>query len=95
MNTQNKELILRLLDALFPGVKVYLFGSRATNTHRPTSDFDFALDAGRKLDFLELARARNVLDTLYIAEKIDLVDMHSIPQTLHDTILQEGVLWKN
>lgn len=89
----DQTLMLRLLDALFPKVKVYLFGSRARGTHRPTSDIDLALDAGRKLDFLDIARARNVLDTLYIPQKIDIVDLHSVPRDLHDTILKEGILW--
>jgi predicted nucleotidyltransferase len=86
--------IIRLLDALFPGVKIYLFGSRARGTNRPTSDIDIALDAGRELDILEIAQARNVLNTLYIPEKIDLVDMNSIPPHLKETILKEGIIWK-
>lgn len=92
---KEQETMVRLLEALFPGVKIYLFGSRARGTNRPTSDIDLALDAGRKLSFLEIARARNVLDTLHLAEKIDVVDMHSIPQELKDTILKEGIEWKN
>jgi predicted nucleotidyltransferase len=92
---KDKELMMRLLDALFPGVKIYLFGSRARGTNRPTSDIDLALDGGRVLSFLEIARARNVLDTLYVAEKIDIVDFHSVPQQLRDLILKEGIVWKN
>lgn len=49
-----------------PNAKIYLFGSRARGTHKVTSDIDIALDAGRKLDMLELAQARNVLECLYI-----------------------------
>jgi predicted nucleotidyltransferase len=48
---------------------MYLFGSRARGTHQPSSDIDLAIDAGRKLDFLEVAQARNVLGyLLYRAE---------------------------
>ena len=72
-----------------------MFGSRARGTNRPTSDIDIALDAGRKLSFLEVARARNVLDTLYLPEKIDIVDINSVPQELKDTIVREGVVWKD
>lgn len=92
---KHKETMIRLLDALFPGVKIYLFGSRARGTNRPTSDIDLALDAGRKLSFLEIAQARNVLDTFYIAEKIDVVDINSVPTELKEIILKEGVLWNN
>ncbi len=92
---KNQEVMIRLLNALFPGVRVYLFGSRARGTNRPTSDIDLALDAGRKLSLNEIQQARNVLDTLYIAEKIDLVDLLSVDQHLRDTILKEGILWTN
>lgn len=92
---KEQPIMMRLLDALFPDVKIYLFGSRARGTGRIASDIDLALDAGRKLTFLEIARARNVLDTLYIPEKIDLVDLNSVPIELKQTILKEGVTWKN
>lgn len=92
---KEQETIVRLLDALFPDVKVYLFGSRAQGTNRSTSDIDIALDAGHKLTFLEIAQARNVLDTLYIPEKIDIVDIRSVPEDMKNRILKEGVLWKN
>jgi uncharacterized protein len=90
-----QETIIRLLDALFPGVKIYLFGSRARGTHRETSDIDLALDAGRKLTLHEIAQARNVLDTFPMGQTIDVVDMWSIPNYLRDTILTEGIIWKS
>ncbi|HEX2978548.1 MAG TPA: nucleotidyltransferase domain-containing protein [Candidatus Babeliales bacterium] len=92
---KQKDVMIRLLEALFPQVKIYLFGSRAKGTHRPSSDIDLALDAGRQLSFLEIAKAKNVLDALNIAEKIDVVDMRSIPEALKETILQEGIIWKS
>ncbi len=92
---KEQEVIIRLLDALFPGVKIYLFGSRARGTNRPSSDYDLALDAGRQLTFQEIARARNVMETLNIPEKIDIVDMHSIPEDLKNIILKERIIWKS
>lgn len=92
---KEQETMVRLLEALFPGVKIYLFGSRARGDHRPTSDIDIALDAGRKLSFLEIARARNVLETLNLAQTIDVVDVQSVPDYLKATILKEGIAWNN
>jgi predicted nucleotidyltransferase len=92
---QDKELMIRLLKALYPDVKIYLFGSRARGTHTERSDIDLALDAGRQLSFLEIARARNVLDTLYIPQKIDIVDIYSVPENLRNIIAKEGILWSN
>lgn len=94
MMIKEQKTIVRLLDALFPGVKVYLFGSRARGTNRLASDIDLALDVGRQLSFLEVAQARTVLESLRIPEKIDVVDIYSVPEELKETILKEGVEWQ-
>lgn len=96
LRDDEKALIIRLLKALHPGVTIYLFGSRARGDNSRTSDYDFALDAGRKLDLIEVAIARNVLEAgLHIPWKMDVVDLHSVPEYLHDKILKEGIIWKN
>ena len=92
---KEQDTIVRLLDVLFPDVKIYLFGSRARKTNRPASDIDIALDAGRVLAVVEIARVRNIIDALNIAQKVDIVDMHAIPQDLRDIILKEGIVWKS
>lgn len=91
---KDQAVMIRLLNALFPNVTIYLFGSRAWGTAKPTSDIDLALDAGRKLTFLEIQQARNALDVLYIPQKIDIVDMHSIPEELKNDIIKRGIIWK-
>lgn len=59
------------------------------------SDIDVAIDLGRKMELREIAKARGVLDGLNLPEKIDVVDMNSIPQDMKNFILKEGVLWKS
>jgi len=92
---REQEVMIRLLDALLPGVKIYLFGSRARGTNRPTSDIDLALDMGRELSLQEKSRAWRVLEALHLVHKIDVVDVWSIPQELKDVILKEGIVWKS
>lgn len=92
---KEQATMIRLLHALFPEVKIYLFGSRARQTHTERSDIDLALNNGRKLEFWEIARARNVLEALNIPQKIDIVDMHSISNAMKEIILKEGIEWKN
>ncbi len=46
LRDDEKVLAIRLLEALHPGVKIYLFGSRACVNNNPRSDYDLALDAG-------------------------------------------------
>ncbi len=92
---EQKELIIRMLSALLPGVKIYLFGSRAKGTHKDTSDIDLALDMGRQLDLSEIAKASNVLEAVNILHKIDVVDLRRVPEKLKANILKEGILWKD
>ncbi len=89
-----KDLIIRMLSALFPGVKIYLFGSRAKGTHKFESDIDLALDMGRQLDISEIAMAKNVLEAVNILRKVDVVDLNSVPAGFRMNILKEGILWK-
>lgn len=91
---KQKETIIRLLEALFPGVKIYLFGSFARGDQRPGSDIDLALDAGKKIDILEISRAREILAILPIAQKVDLVDLNFVSQEFKEVILKESIIWK-
>jgi len=91
-----KNVITKLLAVLFPKAKIYLFGSRARGTHKPSSDIDLALDDnGNKIESLEIVKAKNMLDALNIPQKIDLVDFNSVPQELQQLILKEGIVWKD
>lgn len=92
---EQKEKIIGLLNTLFPGIKITLFGSHARGDYTERSDIDLAIDIGRKLTVLELAQAQNVLEVLNIPQRIDIVDMHRIPAELKATIIKEGILWKS
>lgn len=89
-----QDTIIKLLTVLFPNAKIYLFGSRARGTERPESDIDIAIDIGSIIHFLELAKARNIVEALYIPQKIDIVDLTSVDKEMREIILKEGILWK-
>lgn len=95
ISTQEQDLIVRVLSALFPKATIYLFGSRARKTHQPGSDIDIAIDAKEKLHFREIMQAKDVMEALRIPYKVDVVDLNNIPKDLHDEILKEGIKWKN
>lgn len=94
-NVPHEETMIQLLSVLFPDATLYLFGSRARGDHTDRSDIDIAIDVGRKMELKEIARARGVLDGLNLPWMIDVVDMHSIPETMKSFIYKEGVVWKN
>jgi len=48
---QEKQIqIIKVIEIFFTDAKIYLFGSRAKNTHAVTSDIDIAIDAGNPMD---------------------------------------------
>jgi uncharacterized protein len=94
-NVPQEEIMIQLLTVLFPISKIYLFGSRARGDHTERSDIDVAIDLDREMELREIAKARGVLDGLNLAQMIDVVDMHSIPEDMKKIILHEDVLWKN
>ena len=67
----------------------YLFGSRATGRHRPTSDADVAIMPERPLDLLAEA---GLADQLARALEVPEVDLGRAPLLLRGRVLQEGRL---
>lgn len=93
-NIKQKDLMIKLLEVLFPAATIYLFGSRARGTHREFSNIDISVDTGKEESHYDIARAKRVLEALYIPEKIDVVDFQSIPIHMQKEIIEEGIIWK-
>ncbi len=90
-----KELIIKLLLALFPGAVIYLFGSRSRSTHTVRSDFDLAIDNnGQPVSLQDISLASRVLEAINVPQKIDVVDFNSVSDVLQKEILKEGIIWK-
>jgi len=89
-----KKKIIAVLSALFPSAKIYLFGSRARETHSKFSDIDIAVDAGKKLPRVDVGEARDMLRESNVPYKIDVVDLHGVSEDMKKMILKEGILWK-
>lgn len=92
---REKETIVGLLSVLFPHAKIYLFGSRARGNFKAASDIDLAIDIGHPLSSLDLAKAQNIIEALNIPQKVDIVDLRSVPETMRNIILNEGIIWKS
>jgi predicted nucleotidyltransferase len=89
--TQKK--IVGILQVLFPGVKIYLYGSRARGTFKENSDIDLALDFGTQKKQTRLGEARAVLESLSIPYKFDIIDLHFTSKEMQKIIREEGILW--
>jgi len=73
----------------------YLFGSRATGTNNPVSDFDIAIETADDISG-ELSLAREHLEESNIPYIVDLVDLQATSSEFASKVQQEGfVLWRN
>ena len=55
--------------------RLLLVGSRAAGTNRPTSDFDFVVDASPPLEHPEYLKLLEAIDQIETIRQIDLVNL--------------------
>jgi predicted nucleotidyltransferase len=89
-----KDAIIKIIEIFLPEAKIFLFGSYVHGTNKIGSDIDIAIDAGRFLTFVEHNNIIRLCDALDMSERVDIVDMHSIPEQMRKDILQKGIVWK-
>ena len=90
-----KKQILEIVQAVLPGCKVYLFGSRARQEHDVGADIDIALDAGKKIEMKKIFAIKDKIEESTIPLFVDVVDLHDASEELKKEIQSEGVLWEN
>lgn len=74
---------------------VYLFGSRANNSARSTSDYDIAMLAEQELAS-ELSILRFQLEEANIPYTVDVIDLRSVAPDFRQRVETEGqVIWKS
>ena len=88
-----KKNILEIINSYAPGSTVYLFGSRARNTHDLGSDLDLALDAGKKISLDDILSIKEAIEETTLPLFVDVVDMHAIDTDLKKEILKDGIVW--
>lgn len=90
---QIKAILMHALEG--KSCTVYLFGSQATGTAQPTSDFDVAVLADEDIS-RELSAARDMLEDSNIPFKVDLVDLRLTAPAFSRAAQTQGVLlWKS
>jgi predicted nucleotidyltransferase len=90
-----QQKIIRIIKALIPETRIYLYGSRARGDFHPRSDIDIALDAGKKLERIEVGEVRDVLEATNMIYHFDVIDLNNIPDDLRKNIIRDAILWKD
>jgi predicted nucleotidyltransferase len=95
IGTEYIQKLLRVISSLMPDAKIILYGSRARGDCRDNSDIDIALDAGEKIPGNILVEVQEVVATLTMTHKVDIVDFASARGTFREAILHDGVYLKS
>ena len=72
---------------------VFLFGSRATGTASPASDYDIGLYSGKEIPLAVLAKINGELEDYPIPVDIDLVDFSSVSKEFKEIALRKVTIW--
>lgn len=91
---KHKDRIITIINMFFPKAKIYLFGSYARGDFTRSSDVDIAIDNGEAISLVEKAQIAHMIDVLNLTQNVDVVDFQSIPLSLQEKILKEGIVWK-
>ena len=94
IDNKTKHKIVAIISALLPETKIYLFGSRARGTHSQWSDIDLAIDASTPLELRNIDEINNLMEALSTPYKIDVVDVHGVPELMKASIERDKVVWK-
>ena len=90
----DKETIIHIISDHIPKTRIYLFGSRARQTHTKQSDIDIAIDNNKKIDPFILSEIKEKLEESSIPFTIDIIDINDISQELKEQILKDKITWK-
>lgn len=92
---KQKDRIITIISMFCPKAKIYLFGSYARGDNTRSSDIDLAIDNGKEIPLIEIAQIAHMIDVLNLVQRTDVVDFQSVPASLQQKILKEGILWKD
>ena len=89
-----KPWIIRQIQSLSPGVKIRIFGSRASGTHKKYSDLDLALIGPSKMEPKVLGQLHAIFAVSDIPYKIDLVDYTAVDDEFKKIIDETSLPWE-
>jgi uncharacterized protein len=94
LDAEYKKKIIGLILVFLPKTKIYLFGSRATKTHRETSDVDIALDNKEKVSRITISQIKDAIMAIDMPYDIDIVDLNNVSDKFKTLIKKTMVQWQ-
>lgn len=86
------EMLQRVLRQFLPsGYRALLFGSRATGTARPNSDWDIGILGPTELPLAAAGNLREAFEELPTLHTIEIVDLSTVPDTFRAVALRKTI----
>ncbi len=83
------KAVRAILDAVLPGARVAVFGSRATGRARPFSDLDLLLLDPPQLSWAQRADVRDAFEQSTLPFRVDIVEAASLAPGMAQRVLAE------
>lgn len=90
LDERYQDMVRAVLKDQQVNQKVYVYGSRATQTARKFSDLDLCL-VGDKLNFLQLASLKEAFSESDLPYFVDVVDANRVSGAFYDRISKDFV----
>jgi len=82
LTASQKKIVLEILQRYVPQLTVVVFGSRATEKYRETSDLDLALIGKEALGLLIYGELKEAFEESDLPMRVDIIDWVSISYQL-------------
>jgi uncharacterized protein len=90
LSAEQARAIRQVLQAVLPGARVAVFGSRATGRARPFSDLDLLLLEPPRLNWAQRADLRDAFEASSLPFKVDLVEAAGLAPGMATRVLAES-----
>ena len=87
---EHRQQVRDIIDAVLPGARVLVFGSRSTGRARPFSDLDLLFESPSRLAWVERAALRERFEASDLPFCVDVVDADGLSAALRLRVAAEA-----
>jgi predicted nucleotidyltransferase len=89
-----EQTLITIIEQHLPQSKIFLFGSRARNTHKEGADYDIAIDNGAIIDRDTWLNLTSAIEESDIPVNVDIIDLNNVSTSFISVIKKDLTRWK-
>jgi len=89
-----QQTLITIIEQHLPQSKIFLFGSRARNTHKEGADYDIAIDNGAIIDRDTWLNLTSAIEESDIPVNVDIIDLNNVSTSFISVIKKDLTRWK-